>query len=359
MSDSSPDDKMAIDGAEEILKINHNENINFEELVMIQSRRATANKMPELFASPKHNKLVRYCQVYEDKILCNFAITYKNNNDLSDRGSERCIHHVKKEHKNVASHKDQKSFLNKSFGPYKKFLNFRKRNRNVIDMVTQTKQSSIPDPTPLQKYLLCLVLSDCPLHRCDHRRMRGDIVRTFPNETIPQRLRNDSAEIVKKRSIIVTEYFKAELKKESLQVVNTPIPLSDSANDILYPVCQEMDRMKLHPPTYVAVNTHVWKRNKSKQYGANFFNFTNTYYDKCSFVADYRRMDFEKIATHKDYLEEVCTNFNAAKCLINTCSDNATNISFPISNLVEDDRYPLYAGHIDCLSDILNSVCER
>ncbi|CCE65979.1 hypothetical protein TPHA_0N01980 [Tetrapisispora phaffii CBS 4417] len=324
---------------------------------MLQSTK-NANKCTFLYTRLLNDELSRYCQVCDDKEICNHLIKFRDSADLSKCGSERCQNHIQKAHPIVFNSDNWEQFLDEEHSPAKRVRTGVKPNMNVINLMKKKKKSKSNEISPFGQVVLIFLKHDIPFSIWDDDEFKERFINYIP--TCDSKInRKEASNVLRKASTKIQVFFKNELKKNTIFNNRTIIEFSLEVNSLEVFVVQIMTQLKNSEPPYVNVEMDDWKSNKRISYTAVIFNFPTMDYSKGTFIARFVKAESKKKIDHQLILKSTCDEYNSNNVWTNTCTDNASAVLHCTSELTGSPNYPVYAGHIGCLCHILNVICEK
>lgn len=233
----------------------------------------------------------------------------------------------------------------------------KKEPMNVLNMLDKKRSIQVQQLTTLERFLLATTLGGISFLSWDLPLIKREVRSLIPDSPLGE-YRKICSDIVVKLSGRVIKYLEKEFKGNRMLHTRTKLEVPVRQYTLFNQVNVRMKNLKENVPYYVSMETDDWKSNKRTNYSSIIFNLTTAFNKKASLIANYSQTEGKTREDHKNYLIKVCQQYNAESFWVNTCTDNASAVLHCTSDLTGNINYPAYAGHIGCLSHILNLICE-
>ncbi|EDO18201.1 hypothetical protein Kpol_543p31 [Vanderwaltozyma polyspora DSM 70294] len=339
-------------------KFTYNQHIDPNSLRMIRAPKKNASKYPLVFAEKHDNRKIRYCQVSNGNTICNKDIKFMDDRQLSKRGAEYCEKHIKNEHPLAYNLPNIMDCLNREHSPVRRLFQEQKKSQNILNMMNKVYRNSSDTLSPFEEFALVFAQHGFPLSMWESKDIRLIFKKHVKGFSIENN-RKQASEIVKKASDKIVEYFQLQLEKYDSFRHNVVIEYPLKHVSLESEIHSRISKLSIVVPPYVSMELDDWKADTGISYSSVIFSLTMGSYKKGTFQAKYTKSESKTKPYHRQLLVSVCDEYKANDLWTNTCTDNASDILQCSSELVGNPKYPVYAGHVECLYHILGLICEE
>ena len=394
--------------------LENNSNIDINKLEMIYPSEKKIKSCSRLFANIEGVKLIRYCQIQTGgKNICNKTVTFRDAAELSKRGSEKCKAHVKRFHSVSLYDTNILESLDLKFLPVRKLIKKLRTDANIklvfpknrrlfkgeimnekipkktnkktkdnvidsepivqsdnenIDQDLQHEDGIINDLTDSERFILAGTIAGSPFSYWETPIIKREMEQNF-DELLTNKFKNAAKQLISMASRNITDYLRTQLKNGNInndyilgrynnRITNNIVPLPTRLSEVEKLFTARTNFLKTNVPYYISSEIDFFKSKAKFEYCVTIFNILSPVKDRVQLIVDYSRVSSRADKCFESYAEKLITNMNASATWINTCSNPNNPVPYYTTNLIGNEKYPLFAGHVPSLSHVLYTICE-
>ncbi|EDO17082.1 hypothetical protein Kpol_1025p1 [Vanderwaltozyma polyspora DSM 70294] len=336
----------------------HNQHNDLDTLRMIRDIDKYVNNNPLIFAEKNGDGEANFDQICDGNSIHNKDIQYKDEHYLSEQDDEYCERNTKNENPFIDDSQNASGYFCERHLPLKRLFQGQKGTRNLFGMLNKVNRNASDTLSPFEELVLIFAEIGAPLSLWENRKFIGVFEECFDGFSVENN-RKQASEIIKETSDRIVKYFKLQLQKCDSFRHNVIIEYPQKRFSLESEINSRFTKLKYMTPPYISMEVDDWKADTGISFSSVIFNFTMDFYKKGAFQAKYTRFRSGVKLFNKQLLVSTCDEYNANELWTNSCTYNASDILHCSSELVGNPKYPVFAGHVECLYHILGLICEE